>query len=124
MTAEMRHMAHMLEVENKIKLLRMNWFIKNQEEADKHPDQPKPVTSVQTAKIIEEIREMRAEIKEINAKVEEYQKELNAKNLGKTTDDSHPRLQLPEINFSYMYPVPPDIKNQLFTGTYHISYVL
>lgn len=109
MTAEMRHIAHMLEVEKKIKLLRMNWFIKNRDEAEKHTNRLKP-TSFQTAKIVEEIRAMRAEIKAINAKVEEYQRELNAKNSDKPVDNGQPP---PETAYSYMYPVPFDVKNQL-----------
>ncbi|XP_060878148.1 uncharacterized protein LOC132950644 [Metopolophium dirhodum] len=106
--AELKHQMHMQEVEKKIKLLQMNWFIKNYEEANENPDKPKPTVSVQSTKLIDEIREMRTLIKDINGKLEEYQKEINAKEFEK------PGETVPDI--SYMYPVPFDIEQQLYNG--------
>lgn len=113
--AELRHQLHMQEVEKKIKLWRMNLFIKNQEEANLNLDKTKPTQSAQMTKLINEIREMRAQIKEINMKVDEYQKELNSKGLEKQNNNDSPTSFL-EIDNSYMYPIPADVERQLYTG--------
>lgn len=111
--AELRHQMHMQEVEKKIKLLQMNWFIKNYEEAIENSDKPKPIVSIQSTKLIDEIRGMRTLIKDINGKLEEYQKEINKKALEKLDENVLSRL---ETDISYMYPIPHDIKNQLYNG--------
>lgn len=113
---ELRHRAHVQEVEKKIKLLQMNWFIRNHEEADDNPDKPKYSASTQTTKLVREIQEMRTEIKDIKAKLNEYQKELNAKAPSQFANDGGgvPRL---ETEITYMYPVPSNVENLLYTGT-------
>lgn len=111
--AELRHQMHMQEVEKKIKLLQMNWFIKNYEEAIGNSDKPKPIVSIQSTKLIDEIRGMRTLIKDINGKLEEYQKEINKKALEKLDKNVLSRF---EIDISYMYPIPHDIKHQLYNG--------
>lgn len=113
--AEMRHRLHMQEVEKKIKLLQMNWFLKNYEGANENPDKPKPTVSVQSTRLIDEIREMRTLIKGIHGKLEEYQKELNAK----PSKNAPTRI---ETEISYMYPVPSDIEHQLYNGIKYKSY--
>uniref|UniRef100_A0A2S2NE29 Uncharacterized protein n=1 Tax=Schizaphis graminum TaxID=13262 RepID=A0A2S2NE29_SCHGA len=111
--SELRHRMHMQEVEKKIKLLQMNWFIKNYEEAIENSDKPKPTVSIQSTKLIDEIRGMRTLIKDINAKLEEYQKEINKKAFEKLNENASARF---ETEISYMYSVPPDIKHQLYNG--------
>jgi len=103
----------MQEVEKKIKLLQMNWFVKNYEEANENPDKPKPTISAQSTRLIDEIRGMRALIKDINGKLEEYQKEINAKEFEKPDENAPERF---ETDISYMYPVPFDIEQQLYNG--------
>lgn len=100
----------------------MNWFIRNHEEADDDPYKPKPTASTQTAKLVKEIQEMRTEIKYINAKLNEYQKKLNAKASDRPADDDGGGgggggggLRS-ETEITYMYPVPSNIKNLLYTG--------
>lgn len=116
MAAELRNQMHMQEVEKKLKLLQMNWFIKNHEESNENPDRSKPTQSVQMTKLVEEVREMRAQIKEINIKVDEYQKELNL-DTKRPNDTNINRL---DVNVSYMYPVPPDIESQLYNGIIYL----
>jgi len=111
--AELRHQMHMQEVEKKIKLLQMNWFIKNYEEATENSDKPKPIVSIQSTKLIDEIRGMRTLIKDINGKLEEYQKEINKTALEKLDKNVLSRF---ETDISYMYPIPHDIKHQLYNG--------
>jgi len=116
--ALLRKQIHLQEVEKKIKLLQMNWFIKNHEEANKNIDGPKPTApSAQTIRLINEIQEMRTEIKDINVKLEEYQKEINTKDTANKPDEDQPSpTSLLETDISYMYPVPPDVKLQLYNG--------
>lgn len=112
--AELRHQMHMQEVEKKIKLLQMNWFIKNYEKAYENPDKPKPTVSAQSTRLVDEIRGMRILIKDINRKLEEYQKEINSKESEKPEENSPERF---EADISYMYPVPFDTEQQLYNGT-------
>jgi len=113
--AELRRQMHMQEVEKKIKLLQMNWFIKNyHEEANDDGPRPTAPSSVHTTRLIDEIREMRAEIRYINAKLDEYQREINDKRTA--NKPSRPSPPLLETNVSYMYRVPSDVKIQLYTG--------
>lgn len=91
----------------------MNWFIKNYEEANENPDKLKPTVSIQSTKLIDEIRGMRTLIKDINGKLEEYQKEINTKK-SKKPDEIAPESF--ETDISYMYPVPFDIEQQLYNG--------
>lgn len=111
--AELRHMQ---EVENKVKLLRMNWFLKNYEQENENPDKPKPVasTSARTKRLVLEIQEMRDEIKDINTKLEEYRKKINAK----SSYDLSPPAQVGQTEISYMYPILPNVEQQLYTGKY------
>lgn len=117
--AELRHQMHMQEVEKKIKLLQMNWFIKNYENAYENPDKPKPTVSAQSTRLVDEIRGMRTLIKDINRKLEEYQKEINLKE-SKKPEENAPELF--EADISYMYPVPFDTKQQLYNGTRYKFY--
>lgn len=112
--AELRHQMHMQEVEKKIKLLQMNWFIKNYEQATKsHPDKPKPTVSIQSTKLIDEIRGMRTLIRDIKGKLEEYHKRINAKESEKPDEKASENV---ETDISYMYPVRFDIEQQLYNG--------
>jgi len=104
----------MQEVEKKIKLLQMNWFIKNYEQATKsHPDKPKQTVSIQSTKLIDEIRGMRTLIRDISGKLEEYRKRINAKE-SETPDEK--ASENVETDISYMYPVRFDIEQQLYNG--------
>lgn len=114
--SELRQQIYMQEMEKKIKLLQMNWFIKNHEEAEKNTDEPRPTApSAQTKRLIDDIREMRSEIGDIKAKLDEYQKEINKKTADEQEDQASQSLHL-ETDISYMYPVPSDVKLQLYTG--------
>lgn len=90
----------------------MNWFIKNYEEANQNADKPKSTVTPQATRIVNEIRDMRAEIKDINIKLDKYQKELNAKASDQPADGGGSL----ETDISYMYPVPPDVDRLLYTG--------
>jgi len=120
--AELRHQMHMQEVEKKIKLLQMNWFIKNYEQATGNLDKSKPIVSIQSTKLIDEIRGMRALIKDINGKLEEYQKRINAKESEKPDERATESVV---THTSYMYPIRFDIEQQLYNGIryklYHLS---
>lgn len=114
--AELRHRLHMQEVEKKVKLLRMNRFLKNYEQENENPDKPKPAatTSALTRRLVLEIQDMRDEIKDINTKLEKYQKKINAK---LSNDPSLP-VHFEQTEISYMFPIPPDVGQQLFIGMY------
>jgi len=105
----------MQEVEKKIKLLQMNWFIKHYEEKIENRVEPIKATtvSIQSTRLVNEIREMRTLIKDINNKLQNYQKEINAKEFVKPDKSAPERI---ETDISYMYPVPSDIENQLYNG--------
>lgn len=112
---ELRRQTHMQEVEKKIKLSQMNWFIKNHhEEANDDGPRPTAPSSVHMTRLVDEIREMRAEIRYVNAKLDEYQREINDKRTADKPDRPSPPLL--ETNVSYMYRVPSDVKLHLYTG--------
>lgn len=103
----------MTEVEKKLKLLRMNWFLKNQENASRdQPDGSKPERSVRAEKLVAEIEELRADIRQINEKMAEYQRDVTAKE----SNVPDGRKLFPAKDISYMYPVPPEVQILLSTG--------
>jgi len=118
--SELRHRTLLRETEEKVKLLRMNWFVKNHEQQRADADaQTRPAArdSARAARLADEVRAMRAEVRAINAALERYRRRLQdgrtgAEGAGGRDDDD----AVPETDFSYMYPVPPDVQLQLYTG--------
>lgn len=113
--SKLRYQLLKEEMERKNKLQQTNWFVKNIEDAYENPYVPK-VNAAKTRRFLNEVREMQAEIKEIYSDLEKYQMEINVKKHHKSdVNKSLPRL---DTDISYMYPVPPDVQQQLYTGTY------
>lgn len=118
--SELRHRVLLQETEKKIKLLRMNWFVKNHEQRRADADaqtRPAAYDSTRAARLVDEVRAMRAEVEATNVALERYRRRLQedrtaAKGAGGRDDDAAG----PETDFSYMYPVPADVRLQLYTG--------
>lgn len=112
--AEIRHQIHMQEVEKKLKLVRMNWFIKNYETIAANTDKPKTITSPKMEELVKEIYKMRAKAKDMYAKLDDYQNKLNTK--ASDLQDNDITLVTEPMSTTNMYPIPSDVELQLYNG--------
>lgn len=113
---KLSHQIVLEEVEKKNEIKRINWYMKNEIETNDKPDKLKSGTTSHVARLLGEIREVRAEIDEIKSKLDDYRISIQGKKY-----DRYDVNQLPpglETEVSYMYPVPPDVRNQLYNGIF------
>ncbi|XP_050541096.1 uncharacterized protein LOC126905449 [Daktulosphaira vitifoliae] len=110
--SEIRHKLQMQQVENKIKLIRMNWFIKNYEKLFQNPEKPKVLSSSKMGELFEEIQEMRESSKEIYKKLQVYQKDIDNQFKNKNNEQCIKEIAI----LPNMFPVPEDVMKELLNG--------